>query len=142
MTPIGSVMVSLVQLFGTKSEKSHDVIMKPHLGSLYTVLVHQLSFILNPNIHVLVALILLFTFFEFYRTLSMSFLRHSFPHAAVRQHIRPSVGFPSPRPTCSRRFFATERPSDQSKNSRWLVSLLEYFAMVASSLHFIPFIGY
>lgn len=69
----------------------------------------------------------------------MRFIRHSFPHAALRQHIRPSVGLQSPRLTSSRRCFATERPSGQTTSPRWLVSLLTYIALVKCGLHLTPF---
>lgn len=67
----------------------------------------------------------------------MSFIRHSFPHAAVRQDIRPSVGLRSSRPTSSRRCFATEKPGGQAKNPRWLVILLTCISEVASDLDLI-----
>ncbi|KOS38925.1 hypothetical protein ACN38_g10248 [Penicillium nordicum] len=55
----------------------------------------------------------------------MSFICRSFSHAAVRQHIRPCVGLRSSRPTTTRRSFATESPSGQERNPRWLVILLK-----------------
>ncbi|KAI2767018.1 hypothetical protein CBS147339_7077 [Penicillium roqueforti] len=39
----------------------------------------------------------------------------------MRQHIRPSVGLRSPGPAFSRRCFASEKPSGQAKNPRWLL---------------------
>ncbi|CDM35132.1 unnamed protein product [Penicillium roqueforti FM164] len=51
----------------------------------------------------------------------MNYIRHSFPYAAMRQHIRPSVGLRSPGPAFSRRCFASEKPSGQAKNPRWLL---------------------
>ncbi|QQK42488.1 hypothetical protein Pdw03_6389 [Penicillium digitatum] len=51
----------------------------------------------------------------------MSFIHRPFPHATVRQHICPSVRFPSPRPTSSRRCFATGKLSSQAKNLRWIL---------------------
>lgn len=67
----------------------------------------------------------------------MNYIRHSFPYAAMRQHIRPSVGLRSPGPAFSRRCFASEKPSGQAKNPRWLVSILTYATLIASDLHFI-----
>lgn len=69
----------------------------------------------------------------------MSFIRHSFPHEAVRQHIRSSVGLRSSPPTSTRRCFATEKPSGQAKNPRWLVILLTCISDVASDVHLISF---